>query len=337
MASGDLKVTVSVELNDAGVADQLQALIKNFDGQTIAVAVDVDMGNLDDALAKIKELQDAGANVNVGINTDTPTSSKLDTDGISGSKAGLNEIVSLYAQLNKLQNEEFAIRKNLISATGEYKTNLQGALDTVTKQQNAVGFELAERGKLNSSVTQFNNLLNTREQKERAYESALAKNSTQLSQMKTQATEYVTSLKGLSANEITSFTDKINNIQTGNLREAQTAIRGITSEAKTAAGSVEDMARSLKASGDNAIAFGTAMTTAFGAGMAGIGYAVNEMMEFTAQMSMVEAVSGATTSEMQLLESAAKRVGASTKYSATQAGRIAPLYSNVYRTIEQNR
>ena len=49
------------------------------------------------------------------------------------------------------------------------------------------------------------------------------------------------------------------------------------------------------------------------------GYAVKVGSDFEAGMSKVQAISGATAEDMELLEAKAKEMGASTKFSATES------------------
>ena len=55
--------------------------------------------------------------------------------------------------------------------------------------------------------------------------------------------------------------------------------------------------------------------------LSGLGLAVSKVgKDFEAQMSKVEAISGSTAEEMELLEAKAKELGATTQFSATEAG-----------------
>lgn len=64
-----------------------------------------------------------------------------------------------------------------------------------------------------------------------------------------------------------------------------------------------------------------ATLTAAGAGIAAVGaYSMNVGKEFEAQMSTVAAISGATGSDFEALQQKAKEMGATTSFSATEAG-----------------
>ena len=69
------------------------------------------------------------------------------------------------------------------------------------------------------------------------------------------------------------------------------------------------------------IAFGTALGVAFVAGKIKdfFGEAVSGAADFEAQLSTVKAVSGASAEEMEALRAAAEKMGAETKYNATEA------------------
>lgn len=72
--------------------------------------------------------------------------------------------------------------------------------------------------------------------------------------------------------------------------------------------------------GDKISGVGTALAPISGAAVAGFTAAIKTTADFESQMSKVEALSGSTAEEMDALEAKAREMGASTKFSATEAG-----------------
>lgn len=92
----------------------------------------------------------------------------------------------------------------------------------------------------------------------------------------------------------------------GVTREMRTATREVINFKNKASKAVTDAAKKVAA-------LGTAAVGAFGA------FAIKSGMDFEAQMSKVQAISGANAEEMQLLTDKAKEMGAKTKFSATES------------------
>ncbi|WAO22032.1 phage tail tape measure protein [Paenilisteria newyorkensis] len=83
---------------------------------------------------------------------------------------------------------------------------------------------------------------------------------------------------------------------------------------------LENNASRFKNVGDKAWEAGKTVTTRFSAPLAvGLGVAIKKAADFEAQMDSVQAVSGATGSEMTKLQDLAIQLGADTKYSAKEA------------------
>ena len=89
-------------------------------------------------------------------------------------------------------------------------------------------------------------------------------------------------------------------------KEMVKATRNVVAFKNKASKAVTDFAKNVAKVGTGAVA-------AFGA------YSVKVGMDFEAQMSKVAAISGASASEVQTLTDAAKKMGASTKFSATES------------------
>ena len=94
----------------------------------------------------------------------------------------------------------------------------------------------------------------------------------------------------------------------GVTREMRTATREVINFKNKSSKAVTDATKKVAA-------LGTAAVGAFGA------FAIKSGMDFEAQMSKVQAISGANAEEMQLLTNKAKEMGAKTKFSATESAR----------------
>lgn len=82
----------------------------------------------------------------------------------------------------------------------------------------------------------------------------------------------------------------------------------------------EEAGKKISAVGDKVTAVGNALAPISGAAVAGFTAAVKTTADFESQMSRVEALSGSTAEQMEALEKKAREMGATTKFSATEAG-----------------
>ena len=82
----------------------------------------------------------------------------------------------------------------------------------------------------------------------------------------------------------------------------------------------EETGKKISAVGDKVTSVGNALAPISGAAVAGFTAAVKTTADFEAQMSRVEALSGSTEEQMEALEKKAREMGATTKFSATEAG-----------------
>ena len=88
---------------------------------------------------------------------------------------------------------------------------------------------------------------------------------------------------------------------------------------QTLADSSQSMSSRFQAAGQMLTRAGTTLTTCVTVPLAGIGAAsVKTAADFESSMSNVQALSGATGSELQQLSDLAKEMGASTQFSASQ-------------------
>lgn len=88
-----------------------------------------------------------------------------------------------------------------------------------------------------------------------------------------------------------------------------------------ATASLESFSQSMIKTGDEAISRGKKLTTGLTLPIAGLGaVALKTGINFEAQMSKVQAISGATGNDFDLLKDKAKQLGRDTQFSASQAG-----------------
>ena len=111
---------------------------------------------------------------------------------------------------------------------------------------------------------------------------------------------------------------------TAKVREAQARLMALTSKAWTVTIAAKD---TIKEKASGAVSGAVQSVTGMGVQMmagAGIGYGIYDTiktyMDFEAQMKKVQAISGASGSEFEALTAKAKEMGATTQFSATEAG-----------------
>ena len=92
-------------------------------------------------------------------------------------------------------------------------------------------------------------------------------------------------------------------------------------EANTALCKIEEAGKTLESVGNKMAGVGTTLTTRVTAPIVAIGTAaVKTTADFDAQMSKVQAISGATGTQFDALREKAREMGSKTKFSATEAG-----------------
>lgn len=111
------------------------------------------------------------------------------------------------------------------------------------------------------------------------------------------------------------------------LRDMQKQLQGLGNQMKGAMPSSNGFAESLKKMGESLKGIGEKMTSAgkslapLSTALAGIGaISIKTAADFEAQMSKVQAISGASAGDMDKLSASAKEWGANSKFSATEAG-----------------
>lgn len=106
-----------------------------------------------------------------------------------------------------------------------------------------------------------------------------------------------------------------------NDKEAKGKLDSFAKETDQAAGKLGGLQEGLKSIGDKANEAGKKLSLGITAPIAALGgTAIKAGMDFESSMSKVQAISGSTAAEMKQLEAKAKEMGASTKFSASEAG-----------------
>ena len=111
------------------------------------------------------------------------------------------------------------------------------------------------------------------------------------------------------------------------LQDMQKQLQGLGNQMKSAMPNSNGFAESLKKMGETLQGIGGKMTSAgkalapLSTALAGVGaISIKTAADFEAQMSKVQAISGASTKDMDKLSASAKEWGANSKFSATEAG-----------------
>ena len=105
------------------------------------------------------------------------------------------------------------------------------------------------------------------------------------------------------------------------MEKAANRVKGVTSKLMQQHDQYAKIGKQLDRTGRNMARTGTGLTKSVTAPIAGIvGASLRAGTEFDAQMSKVQAISGATSGELTQLRDKAKEMGATTKFSATEAG-----------------
>ena len=127
------------------------------------------------------------------------------------------------------------------------------------------------------------------------------------------------------ANKAHSIILNLNDHTTNKIRAAEARLFQLTAKAYTITLNLKDKAsKGLKNIGDNVLQSATGFSGDMLAG-AGIGYGIYDTVktykDFEKQMSAVGAISGASSSQMEMLTQKAREMGTITSFSATEAGK----------------
>ena len=120
--------------------------------------------------------------------------------------------------------------------------------------------------------------------------------------------------------DATSAAKGLNTEMKKSMRDSESAVSGVTKELNNSETAAKDMSKELKNAQSAVGGLNKAFAAVTVAGTAAFAACSKVGMSFEAQMSTVEAISGATGAEMQALTAKAKQMGIDTKFSATEAG-----------------
>lgn len=104
-------------------------------------------------------------------------------------------------------------------------------------------------------------------------------------------------------------------------RQARESASVLGTQMQIAGEKIKDVGDKIKGVGDKLASVGQTLTTRVTMPIvAGFGAVIKTTADFDAQMSKVQAISGATAKDMEVLETKAREMGETTKFSATESG-----------------
>ena len=313
-----LNVKVGVELESDKVKSQLSNLLKDL--QSKKIKMQFDTSNIKDFKRELKDIDLAFKNLSksaskIKLPSDLLNAFKTLPKLVEDQNKGLKEQQSTYSKLKALQTEEYAIKKQLISATGEHKAVLEKNLTTVKEQKAELLLLSNTQDKLTLSVKETEKLRDNEAKKIRELEQAQAKYADSMNKVKQSALDNMNTM-GLSTAEAEKFKQKIESVKCENLAQVKNEVSAIQKEMESARNKASDFGTTLQKIGDISSQIGDVLLGAFALPTAGLAYATKELTDFSYEMSSVQAVSGATTVEMEQLEAMAKQMGLTTMHTA---------------------
>lgn len=313
-----LNVKVGVELESNKIKSDLTSLLKSLESQKIKLSFDSSstkslQNTIKDINKSILDLNKSASNIK--LNSSLTSNLKQATALVKEQNTALKEQQSTYSKLKALQTEEYAIKKQLISATGEHKNVLEKNLTTVKEQKAELLLMSNTQDKLTLSVKETEKLRDNEAKKIRELEQAQAKYADSMNKVKQSALDNMNTM-GLSTAEAEKFKQKIESVKCENLAQVKNEVSAIQKEMESARNKVSDFGATLQNIGDISSQIGDALLGAFALPTAGLAYATKELTDFSYEMSSVQAVSGATTAEMEQLEAMAKQMGLTTMHTS---------------------
>lgn len=313
------KMIVEMDLNASKFTSSLTAVkrsLKNSESQMKA-----QMAVFDNKLGKL-EAQYNGLNRSLQINkkhVDNLTKAykeEVAANGESSVRAqnlarDINNTVSKQANLErqlkatgaamKVEKLDLEELNNKMQANGRFT-------DAIAQKQSLAGNKMGalrtQYAGLGQKITDLTRIREAERQKLETIASVSGKTSSAYMNQKARIAELDNQIK-INSNTMDSYAKKIG---------------GLSPRFDEFRNQLENNASRFKNVGDKAWEAGKTVTTRFSAPLAvGLGVAIKKAADFEAQMDSVQAVSGATGSEMTKLQDLAIKLGADTKYSAQEA------------------
>lgn len=306
-----IKIKVGVELDSKNLTTSLNSTLKSLESKKIKL--NFDTSSLKQLQTTVTQLSKSMSGLKMPTVNSNGTSNvvKQMADATKEQNTALKEQQSLYAQAKNLQNEEFAIKKKMVGASGEYGNELSKQLSTVMQQESAIKKQL-------DGTKQLTLLEDQREKKNRDLTSTMVKYQQSMDTLKKNAINNLDT-KGLSTKQIDDYKSKIESINTVNMGQVKSEIASVNKELENGRKSAQEMAEGMKRSGEAMSSAGGAILKAFAIPATGIGLGVKTFADFEYQMSQLNAVSDVTGSQFQQLTDLAKQMGKETAFSAVQA------------------
>ena len=309
--SKNLKIKIGVEIDSTKTKMELEKTLQSLQKNKVKIGFDVDTKSLN----ALKQTLDSFKNmkINIGVNGSSD-SIKGVSNSVKATNTALNEQKQLYSQLKQLQNEEYAIKKKLVTADGESKKVLTENLAIVKQQQSAIQNKISASSKGLSNDQKELQLQEQKLRKERELAQAKAKTNTEMQKAISNAQSNMNT-KGFNTKQIEDYRQQLEAIDRTNMSNVRREIESIGR-------AMDDQRNGMKNFGEEMINIGSAMQGAgtailevFALPMAGIAYATETMMNYTYEMSNVQAVSQATAEEMVKLDDMTKELGRTTVWS----------------------
>lgn len=282
-----LNVKVGVELESNKIKSDLSSLLRDL--QSKKIKMQFDTSNVKDFKRELKDIDLAFKNLSksaskIKLPSDLLNAFKTLPKLVEDQNKGLKEQQSTYSKLKALQTEEYAIKKQLISATGEHKAVLEKNLTTVKEQKAELLTMSSTQDKLTLSVKETEKLRDSEAKKIRELEQAQAKYADSMNKVKQSALDNMNTM-GLSTAEAEKFKQKIESVKCENLAQVKNEVSAIQKEMESARNKVSDFSATLQNIGDISNQIGDALLGAFALPTAGLAYATKELTDFSYEMS----------------------------------------------------
>lgn len=311
--SKNLKIKVGVEIDSAKTKMELDNALRLLQKNRVKIGFEVDTKSLNE----LKKTLDSFKNIKINVGTNgsnTNNSLKGMSDSVKTTNVALNEQKQIYSELKRLQSEEYAIKKQLVTATGEHKNLLNQQLDSIKQQQTATRGLLTEGGKSLTNKQSEVKLTQQIAKQESELARARAKANSDMEKAIANAQKNMNTT-GFNSKQIEDYKRQLEDIDRTNMKNVRSEIESIGK-------AMDEQRNAMKNFGEEVVNIGSAMQSAgtailevFALPMAGVMYATETMKEYTYEMSRVQAISQANTEEMAKLDEMTKELGRTTVWS----------------------
>lgn len=317
----EMKIKIGVEIDQGKAKIELDKTLKDLQKNKVKIGFDIDTK----ALNSLKKTLEGFKNIKIGVAADTKNatnSTKNITNSVKQTNEELNKQKQIYSELKRLQNEEYSIKKKMIGASGEYKATLDNQLSSIKQQQTATRSLLTEGSKTLTNKEKETQLTQQIAKKENDLAQARAKANTDMDRAINKAKQNIDSMAGkgmFSTKEAEAFKKQLDDIDRTNMNHVREEISRIGQEANNQANKIQDLGKDLENIGSGMISMGESIMAVFALPTAGLVASVKTLTDFQYEMSKVQAVSQASSSEFLELEETARKFGRETMWSAKES------------------